>query len=156
MRDDYQYTILKLYPADVTNEREQEIIFNNILQIFPEAVKKEKEPMKNKTMTELEVLKKYLEILSNIVNKSELTNKDILLYDMRRVQMVNSVSSMEEVIKKTIKTLYNKSTVEKKKQIYSLIIPITKHLKIFLFPPWFFQMVIYMQSISYMFTLLFL
>lgn len=156
LRDDYQYTILKLYPADVTNEREQEIIFNNILQIFPEAVKKEKEPMKNKTMTELEVLKKYLEILSNIVNKSELTNKDILLYDMRRVQMVNSVSSMEEVIKKTIKTLYNKSTVEKKKQIYSLIIPITKHLKIFLFPPWFFQMVIYMQSISYMFTLLFL
>lgn len=111
--------------------------------------------MKNKTMTELEILKKYIEILSTIVSKSELSNKDILLYDMRRVQMVNSVSSMEEVIKKTIKTLYNKSTVEKKKQIYNLIIPITKHLKVFIFPPWFFDIAIHMQSILFMFKVLF-
>jgi hypothetical protein len=155
LRDDYQYTILRLYPADVTDEKEQEIIFNNILQIFPKVVKKEEKIVQNKTLTEVEVLKKYLEILSNIVNKSELTNKDILLYDMRRVQMVNSVSSMEEIIKKTIKILYNKSTVEKKKQIYKLITPIIKHLNVFIFPPVVFIIKMHIQSIESIFRILF-
>ncbi len=146
MRDDYQYVVLRLYPIDVTDQQEQEKIFKNILQVFPEAVKKEKEVVKNKTLTEVEILRKYLEVLMPLVLESELGNKEILLYDIKRVQMINSISSIEEVIKKTIKTLYNKGDIEAKKRIYKAILPITKKLGMFIFPPWFFTVLLSVQA----------
>lgn len=146
LRDDYQYVVLRLYPIDVTDQQEQEKIFKNILQVFPEAVKKEKEVVKNKTLTEVEILRKYLEVLMPLVLESELGNKEILLYDIKRVQMINSISSIEEVIKKTIKTLYNKGDIEAKKRIYKAILPITKKLGMFIFPPWFFTVLLSVQA----------
>lgn len=146
MRDDYQYVVLRLYPIDVTDQQEQEKIFKNILQVFPEAVKKEKEVVKNKTLTEVEILRKYLEVLMPLVLESELGNKEILLYDIKRVQMINSISSIEEVIKKTIKTLYNKGDIEARKRIYKAILPITKKLGMFIFPPWFFTVLLSVQA----------
>jgi len=130
---------LKLYPVDVTDPKEQEAILKNILQIFPENTKKEKETTKSKTMTEVDILKKYLDILEDLVKKSGLNNTDILLYDIKRVQMMNSISSAEEVIKKVIKTIYNKGGIQEKKDIYKSIAPIAKHIRMLIFPPWFFQ-----------------
>lgn len=153
LRDDYQYKVLKLYPIDVTDEKEQEMIFKNILEIFPETNKneKEKEVVKSKTFTEIDILKKFLEILTKIVSESDAENKDILLYDIKRVQLVNSISSIEEVIKKTVNVVYNKGSIEQKRKIYKFMIPITKKLNMLILPPWFFATILEFQnSISIM------
>lgn len=146
LRDDYQYVVLRLYPIDVTDPQEQDKIFKNILQIFPETVKKEKEVVKTKSNTEVDILRKFLEILMKIVSESDINNKDILIYDIKRVQLINSISSIEEVIKKTIKVVYNKASLEQKKKNYVKILPITKKLSIFIFPPWFFWLIIGFQE----------
>lgn len=156
--NDYQYTVLRLYPITVTDPQEQDAIFKNILQIFPEDSKKDKdkEPIsKGKTFTEVDLLKKYLDVLSSLVEKSNLNNKEILLYDIKRVQIMNSISSIEEVIKKTVKTLYNKWTVEEKRIIYKDILPITKHEGVFIFPPWVFRIYIGFQGFISMMNVLF-
>lgn len=155
LRNDYQYIILKLYPIDVTDPKEQEAILKNILQIFPENTKKEKETIKSKTLTEVDVLKKYLDILEPYVEKSSQNNKEILLYDIKRVQMINSISSAEEVIKKIIKTIYNKGEIEEKRDMYKSIAPIAKHIGMFIFPPWFFRIIIAFRNTLIIFQVLF-
>jgi hypothetical protein len=144
--NDYQYVVLKLYPFDVTDPNEQDSILKNILLLYPEKTQKEKEVVKSKTFTEVDVLKKYLDILEPFVKKSTLSNKDIILYDIKRVQMINSISSAVELVKKIIKTVYNKSTIEAKKDMYKSIVPIAKHVSVFIFPPWVFRVLISFQS----------
>ncbi|MEI6711155.1 MAG: hypothetical protein WCK88_02755 [bacterium] len=103
----------------------------------------------------MDVLRKYLEILTPIVNESNINNKEVLLYDIRRVQMINSISSIEEVIKKTIRTIYNKGDIQEKKEIYKIIAPIAKHVNMFIFPPWFFILVISTQGTFSMLKIIF-
>lgn len=155
LKNDYQYTVLRLYPINVTDPNEQDNILKNILQIFPETYKKEKESIKNKTFTEIEVLKKYLEILTHILIETDLNNKEILLYDIKRVQMINSVSAIDEVIKKVLESVYNKGSIEEKRKIYKIIIPIARHIKIFIFPPWAVTGYITIQNIFSIIKILF-
>ena len=155
LRNDYQYTVLRLYPIDVTDPKEQENIFKNILQIFPQEAKKEKEVVKSKSFTEVDILKGYLDILGPLVSKSGLPNKEILLYDIKRVDMINSISSIQEVIKKTVKALYYKGSIEDKKAIYKDITPIAKHLSMIIFPPFIFSIALTVHDILWMIKVIF-
>lgn len=155
LRNDYQYTILKLYPIDVTDPKEQNAILKNILLLYPENTKKTKEQTKTKIFTEVDMLKKYLDILEEFVKKSDAKNTEILLYDIKRVQMINSVSSAEEVIKKIIKTVYNKGSLDLKKEMYQSIVPIAKRVGMFILPPWIFSTLMSLRGSFLMMKILF-
>lgn len=155
LRNDYQYMILKLYPIDVTDPKEQSAILKNILLLYPENTKKTKEQTKNKTFNEVDILKKYLDILEEFVKKSDAKNIEILLYDIKRVQMINSVSSAEEVIKKIIKAVYNKGSLDLKKEMYKSIVPIAKRVGMFIFPPWIFSTLMNLRDSFFMIKILF-
>jgi hypothetical protein len=69
--------------------------------------------------------------------------------------MINSISSIQEVIKKTVKALYNKGSLEEKKEIYKDLIPIAKHAGMIIFPPWVFATSIATQNFLSMMKILF-
>lgn len=158
MRNDYQYTVLKLYPLDVTDPKEQESIFRNVLQVFPENGQKktqEEEPEKNISTAEVEISKKFLDILTPLVLESTLANKETILYDIKKVQMTTSISSLEELVKRITISLYKESSLETKKRIYPIILPITKRLNILIFPPLAFTIVSSLQNFYSILTILF-
>lgn len=134
LKDDYEYIVTKIFPIGVTDKDEQDAIFRNILEAFPVQIKKEKVQV-NQTTGEIMVLRSYFEILTKLVSESTLENKEVILFDIRRIQMTNGISSMEEMIKKITKKLYESSSSKTKKEIYKKILPIVKKENILILPP---------------------
>jgi hypothetical protein len=69
--------------------------------------------------------------------------------------MINSISSIQEVIKKTVKALYYKGSIEDKKAIYKDITPIAKHLSMIIFPPFIFSIALTVHDILWMIKVIF-
>jgi vacuolar-type H+-ATPase subunit I/STV1 len=155
LRNDYQYTVLKLYPVGVTDIEEQKEIFRNILLLYPNTTTKDKEVVKNKTLTDVDLLKTYLDTLEGLIKKSGIKNTEILLYDIKRAQNISSISSSEEIIKKTIKLLYNNGSLETKRELYVSMAPMAKRVSMVIFPPWFFNFVNTLNDTFLMIMILF-
>jgi len=164
LRDDYQYTILKLYPMSLTDKKEQDFIFQNVVSVFSGYSNQQTPQQKNitqiKTNTittgEISSLKKNFEIITPLVQESNLENKEVILYDMKKILMTNSLSAMQGILKKTTKLLYEKSDTDTKRKIYKTILPIIKRNGIFILPPWYFIIAESIQKTSEMFKILFL
>lgn len=163
LKEDYQYTILKLYPVSLTDKKEQDFIFQNVLDVFSghthkDTIKENTEETKASTITtgEIITIKKYFEILTPLIAESVLGNKELLLYDIKKIMMTNSLSGMEILLKKTIKLLYEQSSLKTKKEIYKTILPGIKYAGVFVLPPWYYMLVAGARKVSEIGKILFL
>jgi hypothetical protein len=161
LKEDYQYSILKLYPVRLTDPKEQDFIFKNVLEVFSgqvNQVKKTNTEEKTNTIItgEITIMKKYFEILIPFIYESQLENKESMIYDIKKIMMTNGLSGMEAIMKKYTKILYEQSNTQTKKAIYKPLLPIIKRTGIFILPPWYFMIIEILKKTSEIFTILFL
>lgn len=166
LKEDYQYIILKLYPVFLTDEKEQDFIFQNVVDVFSwknnqNKLNKEEEKeewVKASTIItgEITTVRKYFEILIPLIDQSDIKNKEITIYEMKKIVMTNSLSGMETIMKKVTKILYDQADTKTKKAIYKTILPIVKRTGVFVLPPWYFVLVESIQKITEMWKILFL
>lgn len=162
LKEDYRYTLLKLYPAALTDEKEQEFIFQNVVDVFaglslPETEKDEdlQNNVSSITTGEITIMKHYFEILIPLITDSDLKDKETILTDIKKIMLTNSLSRMEILMKKTTKTLYEQADVKKKKAIYKTLLPIIKRTSIFVLPPGYFFITEAVRKISKIWKILF-
>ncbi len=150
---EYNYSISKLYPSTIHDKNEQEKIFQELLCTFDEKKTIVTKKYNDTSMRALEKNKIIIEKLKNIVSKNDVANKEELLSDLKKLDLINNNSTIKQSLKTIVKDLAMKYRT--KKEIFSSVKPLINEVGVFMPPDAYFSFLENLQSLFSFFGPLF-
>lgn len=129
---EYAYVITKLYPNSVEDEKERQKIFQELISTFEEKKISSPKIVSDTSNQALQKNKTLLEKIREIVQKSDIGGKDIILSDLKKLELTNNSVTIRQSLKNTIKEMVR--TQRKEKTFFSEIVPIARDLGVFVVP----------------------
>ena len=142
---EYNYSISKLYPSTITSKEEQEKVFQELLCTFDEKKTVLVKKSSNTSDRALEKNKAIIEKLKTILSNNNIANKEEILSDLKRLDLINNNSTIKKSLKEITKDLATKYRA--KKDIFTSLKPIVSELGVFLPPDSYFSLLEKLQAI---------
>ncbi len=142
---EYNYSISKLYPSSITDKVEQEKVFQELLCTFDE---KKAIPIKKNNDTASKALRKnktIIEKLKTILENNTIDNKEEILSDLKRLDLINNNSTIKKSLQVIVKNLAMK--YRSKKEIFNQIKPFIGEIGVFMPPDIYFSFLEFVQSV---------
>lgn len=129
LKNDYKYSLTKLYPQTVIEKEKQEKIFLDLIATFQISTAKKKPPAVD---TSKQTLSKYRIILSSLIEILEHNDAEPReVSDLVKLEQNNNTTLIQEGIKNTLKNLSKKRT---NSVLFNQIKPLMKDMNMYVLP----------------------
>lgn len=133
LTQEYQYSLTKLYPENITDPKKQEKIFTELRASFQEGAiqkpKQQTDTAKQQVTRYKKILKQLVEILQKDPEKQENA-----ITELKKLEQNNNTIAIQQTIKDTLKKISN----DRKNPIFKEIKPIMKDMGMFVAPDFYF------------------
>lgn len=141
----YNYIITKLFPSFITDPKEQEKVFQELLLTFddrkPQAIK----AVVDTTGKELQKNKEIIESLRKVVTEESLPNGESILADLKKLELTNNIATIHQSLKDITKDLVDKNRGNKSS--FKKLKTIATDLGVFVAPNLYFTVLDRIQSL---------
>lgn len=141
---EYNYAISKLHPSTIVDKEEQEKVFQELLCTFDEKKTVLVKKTSNTSDRALQKNKTIIEKLKTIVSNNNIANKEEILSDLKKLDLINNNSTIKQSLKAITKDLATKYRL--KKEIFTNLKPIVSDLGVFLPPDAYFSILEKLQA----------
>lgn len=127
---EYNYTITKLYPNSVEDEKERQNIFRKLLSTF-----EEKKLITPKIISDTSnlVLQKNKMLIEKVRAAVQIIpNNETLLSDLKKLENTNNSTIIHQNLKTIVSDLVRMN--RKKKEVFEVLKPLAKELSVFVLP----------------------
>lgn len=133
LTQEYQYSLTKLYPENITDPKKQEKIFTELRASFQEGViqkpKQQTDTAKQQVTRYKKILKQLVEILQKDPEKQENA-----ITELKKLEQNSNTIAIQQTIKDILKKISN----DRKNPIFKEIKPIMKDMGMFVAPDFYF------------------
>lgn len=138
LKNEYKYTITKLYPESVVETEKQEKILSELLATFQETTTKEPKIITDTSKQTLEKYKKILLKLTEILQKDPKVENESIITELKKIDQNNNATIIQQELKRLLKGFWRKrdNTV-----FFDQIRPLMKEMKVFVMPDILFNLI---------------
>lgn len=136
LKNQYNYSISKLYPSFITDTHEQEKVFEELLSTFDEKKILTPKVVTDTSSKTLQKNKALIEKIKKILTESDQNNKDDIMSELKKLELINNNSTILQSLRSITKNLLGKT--RKTPSIYKKVKEVWTELGIFIPPDTFF------------------
>ncbi len=109
LKNQYNYSISKLYPSFITDAHEQEKVFEELLSTFDEKKVLTPKVVTDTSSKTLQKNKALIEKIKKILTETEQNNKDDIMSELKKLELINNNSTILQSLKSITKSLLEKT-----------------------------------------------